>query len=452
MIPASTDDRTVQRHGAGAQSQELMKRACRVIPGGVNSPVRAYGAVGGEPPFIASGSGARVRDVDGNEYIDYLGSWGPLLFGHSAPFVLDAVRTALESGTSFGAPTAREVDLAEEICNALPSVEAVRLVNSGTEATMTALRLARAATDRDAVIKFEGCYHGHSDSFLVNAGSGAATFGVPSSPGVPADLARLTLSARYNDLDSVKQHLDAAEAGNGPAVAAVIVEPVAGNMGVVAPDDGFLEGLRAETERTGALLIFDEVITGFRLGRDGAQGRFGVRPDLTCLGKVVGGGFPLAAVGGRDDLMRQLAPEGAVYQAGTLSGNPLAVAAGLAVVREIEARGEALFSDLEDRAAALAAGLQEAAVAAGACARVQRVASLLTVFFNPKPVRDWQTADACDRAAFGRFHSAMLVRGIMLPPAQFEATFVSAAHTDADIEKTIAAAREAFAEVADSHS
>ncbi len=442
------DGSDAARGGAGERSSALLARAKKRIPGGVNSPVRAFGAVGGEPPFIASGEGVRIRDADGHTYIDYIGSWGPLLFGHAAPFVLDAVREALVHGTSFGAPTEREVDLAEAICAAVPSVEAVRLVCSGTEATMTALRLARAFTERDGVIKFEGCYHGHADSFLVKAGSGAATFGVPTSPGVPADLARLTLNARFNDLDSVKALLDAGAAGEGPAVAAVIVEPVAGNMGAVPPADGFLAGLRELTEKAGALLIFDEVMTGFRLARGGAQERFGISPDLTTMGKVVGGGFPLAAVGGRDDVMRRLAPEGPVYQAGTLSGNPLAVAAGLAVLREIERRGPALFDQLETRSQRLADGLRAAVSESGVPANVSQLGSMVTVFFNPEPVTDWDGADRCDREAFGRFHAGMLKRGVMLPPAQFEAWFVSAEHGEAEIDETIAAAKATLAEMA----
>ena len=417
------------------QSLQLFERANRVIPGGVNSPVRAFKGVEGDPPFIQRGKGPRMWDVDGNEFIDYIMSWGPLILGHAHPEILEAISRAAELGTSFGATTVREIELAERICDALPSVEAVRLVSSGTEATMSALRLARGATGRDLIVKFSGCYHGHADFLLVSAGSGAATLGVPDSAGVPASVAALTLIAEFNDLDSVRKLFDA----HGANIAAIIVEPVAGNMGVVPPNDGFLEGLRSLCDTSGALLIFDEVMTGFRVAWGGYQILGNHTPDLTCLGKVIGGGLPAAAFGGRADLMKQMAPTGPVYQAGTLSGNPLAVAAGLKTL-ELLADGSA-YETLEARAAQLATGL----AAAAPKATVQRVGSMVTLFFNPRPVQTWADADACDRAQFGRFHRQMLENGVFLPPSQFEAWFVSAAHTQADIELTLEAAGSALA-------
>ncbi len=421
------------------RSEDLMTRAKRVIPGGVNSPVRAFGAVGGTPPFIARARGARLWDAEGNEYIDYLGSWGPMILGHAHPEVVRAVREAAGDGMSFGAPTEREVELAELISCCVPSVEKVRLVSSGTEATMSAVRLARAATGRPKIIKFEGCYHGHGDSFLIKAGSGAATFGAPSSPGVTAGTAADTLNATYNDLGSVESLL----AANPGQVAAVIVEPVAANLGVVAPAPGFLAGLRQLTAREGALLIFDEVITGFRLGLGGAQELYGIRPDLSTFGKILGGGLPLGAYGGRADLMAQMAPEGPVYQAGTLSGNPLATAAGLAQLRLLAA-DPALYARLDTLGDKLAQGMREALAAAGVEGAVNRVGSLLCLYFTAGRVTDWNSAASADRERYASYFHAMLNRGIYLAPSQFEAAFLSAAHTMEDLERTSAAARAAL--------
>jgi glutamate-1-semialdehyde 2,1-aminomutase len=426
----------------GAQSRSLFERAQRVIPGGVNSPVRAFGAVGGNPPFVARGRGSRLWDVDGKEYLDYVGSWGPLILGHAHPAIVEAVRDAAASGTSFGAPTAREVELAELVTSIMPSMEKVRLVSSGTEAAMSAVRLARAATGRRKLIKFEGCYHGHGDSFLIQAGSGAATFGQPSSPGVTAGTAADTLNARYNDAGSVAA-LFAAHQGE---VAAVIVEPVAANMGTIAPAPGFLAELRRLSSREGALLIFDEVITGFRLGLGGAQALFGVVPDLTILGKVLGGGLPIGAYGGRADLMDRMAPSGPVYQAGTLSGNPIATAAGLAQLKELKA-DPAIYRRLDERGARLAAGLGELAMS-GTPITINRVGSLVCLYFASGPVTDWESAAPADTRRFAAYFHAMLDQGIYLPPSQFEALFVSAAHTEEDIARTIEAARAAMSAVA----
>ncbi len=419
-------------------SEELFRRALALLPGGVDSPVRAFRAVGGTPRFLIHGEGARVVDADGNVYIDYLGSWGPLIHGHAPRAVVEAVIAAAREGTSFGAPTPREVELAELVTAAVPSVELVRFVNSGTEATMSAVRLARAYTGRDTIVKFDGCYHGHADGLLVKAGSGPLSFGAPDSPGVPAAMAQHTLSLRYNDLAAV----EAAFAAQPDGIAAVIVEPIAGNMGLVPPAPGFLAGLREITRRHGALLIFDEVITGFRVAYGGAQALYGVVPDLTCLGKVLGGGLPVGAYGGRRDIMERVAPSGPVYQAGTLSGNPLAMAAGCAALRLLHG-GEA-YARLEALAAPLAAGLAEAAAAAGVPAHVARVGSMLTLFFTDRPVVDYDTARTADTARYARFFHAMLERGIYLPPSQFEVWFVSLAHTEADIEATVAAARAAL--------
>ncbi|OFV88724.1 MAG: glutamate-1-semialdehyde-2,1-aminomutase [Acidobacteria bacterium RBG_16_68_9] len=419
-------------------SRKLFAEAQRVIPGGVNSPVRAWKAVGGSPRFIQRAKGSTITDVDGRTYIDYVGSWGPMILGHAHPKVLQAVRNALREGTSFGAPTAREVELAQRLIAAIPSLEKVRLVSSGTEATMTALRLARAFTGRSKILKFAGCYHGHSDALLVRAGSGALTFGVPDSPGVPEALASQTLIAAYNNLDQVRAWFDA----EGRALAAVIVEPIAGNMGVVLPEPGFLEGLRDLTDQHGALLIFDEVITGFRLLYGGIQNRFGLRPDLTCLGKIVGGGLPLAAVGGRADIMDQLAPVGPVYQAGTLSGNPLAVAAGLATLAQLEKRG--VYERLEGLGQRLEQGLVGALRRHNTRACVNRIGSMLTMFFGVDAVRDLDSAGACDTQRFGRFFGAVLERGVYLSPSAFEALFVSLAHSEADIDFTVQAADEAL--------
>lgn len=423
------------------QSIEWMNRARGVTPGGVNSPVRAFASVGGHPPFISHGTGATLIDIDGNEYIDYVGSWGPLLFGHADPEILEAVHSAASRGTSFGAPTKAEVELAERIIRLVPSIERVRLVNSGTEATMSAVRLARGVTGRDRFIKFTGGYHGHGDAFLIQAGSGAATLGVPSSPGVPEGTARDTLAAHYNDLEAVKQ-LFAEHRGE---IACVIVEPVAGNMGCVPPVPGFLEGLRSLCDQHGAILIFDEVMTGFRVARGGAQERFHVRPDLTTLGKIVGGGLPLAAYGGRADLMEQVAPEGSIYQAGTLSGNPLATAAGNAMLAKIE-RTPDLYDRLEFLALRLRDGLTRAREDTRVPCVQAGVGSMSTLFFTSRPVRNWNDADRCDRREFARFFHRMLDRGIYLAPSQFECGFISAVHTEAQIDRTIEAARGSLLE------
>jgi glutamate-1-semialdehyde 2,1-aminomutase len=422
-------------------SGDLYLRACQVIPGGVNSPVRAFRAVGGDPPFIARAEGAYLYDEDGRSYVDYVLSWGPLILGHRHPAVVEALQGALERGTSFGAATLAEVELAEEIAAALPGVEMVRLVNSGTEATMSAVRLARAYTGRDKILKFEGCYHGHADAFLIAAGSGALTFGVPTSPGVPAAVATDTLVAPFNDLARVEEIF----VRHGEEIAAVIVEPVAGNMGVVLPEPGYLEGLREITCRFGSLLIFDEVITGFRVAFEGAQGYFGVIPDLTCLGKIIGGGLPVGAYGGRRKIMEMVAPSGPVYQAGTLSGNPLAVAAGLAVLRVLKDR--TLYDELARRTESLATGLAAAAREAGVPVRINHIGSMLTVFFTGGPVTDYATARRSDTARFAAFFRSMLEQGVYLPPSQFEAWFLSAAHGEEELRRTLEAARKAFAAI-----
>jgi glutamate-1-semialdehyde 2,1-aminomutase len=414
------------------KSRALLERAERRIPGGVNSPVRAFRGVGGTPPFIVRGEGSRLYDADGNSYIDYVDSWGPLILGHAHPEVLDSLRKAMDSGTSFGAPTEREIELAEEISDAMPSIEMVRLVNSGTEATMSALRLARGFTGRRLTVKFEGCYHGHVDSLLVKAGSGMATLGIADTAGVPDEFASTTLALPYNSVTALEEAFER----HGREIAAVIVEPVAGNMGCVPPAAGYLQAMREITSRHGALLIFDEVMTGFRVARGGAQQLYGIRPDLTTLGKVIGGGLPVGAYGGRADIMSRVAPLGPVYQAGTLSGNPLAVAAGLAMLRHLKAHPE-VYEQLEARAAKL-----NARPPAGVT--VNRVGSMFTLFFADEPVTDWASAKKCDTARFARFFHWMLGRGVYLAPSQFETAFVSAAHTDADIDATIAAA-QAFA-------
>lgn len=416
-----------------SRSEELFACAQKLIPGGVNSPVRAFRGVGGTPPFIARGQGARIWDVDGNEYIDYVLSWGPLILGHSFPPVMDALREVLSVGTSFGAPTEREVELAELIRECIPSIEMVRLVNSGTEATMSALRLARGFTGRDLTIKFEGCYHGHVDSLLVKAGSGMATLGIADTAGVPRAFAATTIALPFNSVDAV----EAAFREHGANIAAVIVEPVVGNMGCVPPRPGFLEALREITARHGALLILDEVMTGFRLALGGAQERFRIRPDLTTLGKIVGGGMPLAAYGGRADIMSKVAPTGPIYQAGTLSGNPMAVSAGIAMLRHLKSHPE-VYETVEKRAAQLTADPP-------AGITVNRVGSMFTFFFTPDPVTDWESAKRADTKRFGRFFHWMLDRGIYLAPSQFEAGFLSAAHSEQDIARTVEAAREFFA-------
>jgi glutamate-1-semialdehyde 2,1-aminomutase len=421
------------------ESRRLLESAARMIPGGVNSPVRAFRAVGGDPLFIARGEGARVWDVDGRAYIDFVGSWGPLILGHAAPAVVEAVTEAARRGTSYGAPTALEVEMAEAVTAAYPSMEMVRLVSSGTEAAMSAIRVARGATGRDILVKFDGCYHGHADSLLVKAGSGGATFGVPDSKGVPSAVAELTLTVAFNDLDGVRDLF----ARRGDRIAAVIVEPVAGNMGVVPPAPGFLQGLRAVTHEHGALLIFDEVITGFRVAYGGAQELYGVRPDLTCLGKIIGGGLPVGAYGGSRRVMAEVSPLGGVYQAGTLSGNPLAVSAGLAAIRALADRRA--YARLETLGARVEQGLRDGARKASVPLTVNRVGSMLTAFFCAGPVGDYASARAADTARYARFFQAMLARGVYLAPSQFEAAFVSLAHSEADLETAAHAAAEAFA-------
>jgi len=426
------------------RSEELLARARKTIPGGVSSPVRAFRAVGGSPVFLARAEGARVFDEDGRAYVDYVGSWGPMILGHAHPAILEAVGAAAARGTSFGAPCALEVELAERVVRHVPSVEKVRFVSSGTEATMSALRVARGFSGRSKILKFDGCYHGHADSLLVAAGSGVATLGIPGSPGVPEGTVADTLVVPFNDVDAVER----AVAEHGPDLAAIIVEPVCGNMGAVAPGPGYLEALREITRKNGTVLIFDEVMTGFRLALGGAQELFGVTPDMTCLGKILGGGLPAAAYGGRADIMATVAPEGPVYQAGTLSGNPLAMAAGVTALDLLTEPG--VYAKLDATSARLADGLAGAAQAAGATVTVNRVGSMVTVFFQPGPVTDYASARASDTARFGRFFHAMLERGVALPPAQFEAAFVSLAHGPAEIDATLAAATESFREVADS--
>jgi glutamate-1-semialdehyde 2,1-aminomutase len=417
-----------------SKSEALFARAKAAIPGGVNSPVRAFGAVGGTPRFLVRAKGARVWDADGNEYIDYLGSWGPAILGHAPDDVLAAIAEAAGRGTTFGAPTELEVRFAEALRQAVPSLAKVRCVSSGTEATMSALRLARGFTGRDKIIKIDGGYHGHADMLLVAAGSGAATLGIPGSAGVPAGAAQDTLLAPFGDLGAMREIFARA----GGQIAAIIVEPVLGNVGVVPPPDGYLAGLRALCDQTGALLIFDEVITGFRVAWGGAQARFGVRPDLTCLGKIIGGGLPAAAYGGRADVMDRVAPDGPVYQAGTLSGNPLAMAAGLAALEALRA------PSTYDRLEALGARLERGLTAVGAPVTINRVGSLFTCFFTPTPVTDYASAKRADAVRYGRFFHAMLEAGIYLAPSQFEAGFVSLAHTETHIDRTVEAARHAL--------
>jgi glutamate-1-semialdehyde 2,1-aminomutase len=428
------------------RSQDDFQRACQVIPGGVNSPARAFGAVGGQPIFISRGEGPYLYDVDGNRYLDYVGSWGPLILGHAHPRVVKAVEEALHQGASFGAPTERETQLAELIVAAVPSIEMVRLVSSGTEASMSAIRLARGFTGRDVIIKFAGCYHGHVDSLLVQAGSSATTLGVPNSPGVPASFTQHTLALRFNDVDG----LAAAFRARGDEIAGVIVEPVVGNMGLVAPRPEFLSELRQLTQRHGALLIYDEVMTGFRLAYGGAQELYRQTPDLTVLGKIVGGGLPVGAYGGRADIMKQVLPAGPVFQAGTLSGNPLAMAAGVATLEELRERPP--YARLEQLGRTLAEGLDQAATRAGIPHQVARVGSMITLFFSPEPVTDYDVARRSDTGRFARFFWAMMDRGVYLPCSQFEAAFLSAAHTEQHIEQTLTAAREALAELGSSGS
>ena len=422
------------------RNQQLFERAQRHIPGGVNSPVRAFRSVGGTPRFFTSGAGPRVIDADGQTYIDYVGSWGPLILGHAHPEVLAAVHQAVQRGLSFGAPTEGEIDLADLLCELLPSLEMVRLVSSGTEATMSAIRLARGYTGRDLLIKFEGGYHGHSDSLLVKAGSGMLTFGHPSSGGVPADLAKHTLVLDYNNV----AQLENAFAEHGERIAALIVEPVAGNMNLVAPKPGFLQAMRELCTRYGSVLIFDEVMTGFRVGAGCAQGLYGVTPDLTTLGKVIGGGMPLAAFGGKREIMERIAPLGPVYQAGTLSGNPVAVAAGLATLRLIQARGADFFALLNYKTEALCSGLSTAAAKHGITFSAQAVGGMFGLYFRPTCPQNYAEVMECDKDAFNRFFHAMLDAGHYFAPSAFEAGFVSAAHSPADIAETVAAAETTF--------
>lgn len=420
------------------RSQAAFARAQQSIPGGVNSPARAFGGVGGQPLFIARAQGAYLWDLDGARYIDYIGSWGPMILGHAHPRVISAIVEAAARGTSFGAPTEAESELAELVIAAVPSIQQLRLVSSGTEATMSAIRLARGFTGRDKIVKFSGCYHGHVDSLLVAAGSSAATLGVPNSPGVTAGTTRDTLLLEYNDVAALEQVFDL----HGAAIAGVILEPVVGNMGLVEPTRELLTALRELTTRHGALLIFDEVMTGFRVAYGGAQARYGVTPDLTTLGKIIGGGLPVGAYGGRKEIMQRVLPAGPVFQAGTLSGNPLATAAGIATLKLL--RDESPYEDLEQLSARLAAGLAMAARQAGVPHSVARVGSMLTLFFNPQPVTNWPAASRCDTARFARYFWELIERGVYMPCSQFEALFVSAAHTPADIETTIEAARAAL--------
>jgi glutamate-1-semialdehyde 2,1-aminomutase len=422
------------------QSRKLQKRAEQMIPGGVNSPVRAFRAVGGDPPFIVRGQGSHIWDADGNDYLDYIGSWGPLILGHSAPTVVEAIVSAVRNGTSFGASTPAEADLAELVLGAFPSMQKVRFVSSGTEATMTAIRLARAYTKRKYVVKFEGCYHGHADALLVKAGSGVATLGIPGSAGVPEEFTQFTLALPFNDIDALEQAFKKFR----HQIACVIVEPVVGNMGCVPAARGYLEALRALTERDKTVLIFDEVMTGFRVSFGGAQELYSIRPDLTTMGKIIGGGLPVGAYGGPSEIMDLVAPLGPMYQAGTLSGNPLAMAAGYATLRYLREHKD-LYSKLDKLAGELVAGVAAAAKEAGIAMTQNRVGSMFTWFFTPGPVTAWESAAKCDTEAFGRFFRAMLDNGVYLPPSQFEAAFLSAAHTEAEVLQTIAAAKQAFA-------
>jgi glutamate-1-semialdehyde 2,1-aminomutase len=421
-----------------SRSSQLFTAAKEIIPGGVNSPVRAFKSVGADPLFIKRAAGPKIYDVDGNEFVDYVGSWGPMILGHCHPQVVAAIKAAADSGCSFGAPTELEITLAEMVIKAVPSIEMVRMVSSGTEATMSAIRLARGYTGRDKILKFSGCYHGHSDALLVKAGSGAATFGVPDSPGVPQDFAKHTLTATYNDLASVKQLV----AENPNQVACVIVEPVAGNMGTVPPREGFLEGLRELCTNEGIVLIFDEVMSGFRVAYGGAQQVYGITPDMTTLGKIIGGGLPVGAFGGKKEIMTLLSPSGGVYQAGTLSGNPLAMSAGIATLQLLQAEG--FYQRLEEKSAYVAAGIAKAAKDANYPIYSTRVGSMFCSFFTKGEVTDWDSAANCDTKAFATYFRAMLNEGIYLAPSQYETAFVSIAHTTTDLDKTIAAAAKCF--------
>jgi glutamate-1-semialdehyde 2,1-aminomutase len=425
------------------QSRKLQKRAEMMIPGGVNSPVRAFRAVGGDPPFVVRGKASHIFDADGNEYIDYIGSWGPLILGHAAPVVIEALGAALRNGTSFGASTPAEADLAELVLSAFPHMQKVRFVSSGTEATMSAIRLARACTKRKYIVKFEGCYHGHADALLVKAGSGVATLGIPGSAGVPEEFTQFTLALPYNDTDALEEAFKKFK----QQIACVIIEPVVGNMGCVPPARGYLEAVRAVTSNDGALLIFDEVMTGFRLAFGGAQELYAIKPDLTTMGKIIGGGLPVGAYGGPTEIMDLVAPLGPMYQAGTLSGNPLAMAAGYAQLRYLKEHKE-IYARLDQLSGELVAGVAAAAKSASVPMTTNRVGSMFTWFFTPGPVTDWESASKSDTEAFGRFFRNMLDGGIYLPPSQYEAAFLSAAHTEEDITKTIAAAKQAFAMVA----
>lgn len=422
-----------------SKSQKLFKKAQRLIPGGVNSPVRAFKSVGRTPVFIQKALGSKMWDVDGNEYIDYVGSWGPMILGHAHPAILDAIRTAASDGTSFGAATEREVEMAELICSIMPSVEMVRMVNSGTEATMSAIRLARAFTGKDIIIKFEGCYHGHADSFLIKAGSGAMTFGVPDSPGVPQAIGSATLNARYNDLSSVEKLIDAHQ----NQIAALIVEPVVGNMGCVPPNKGFLKGLRSLCTKNNIVFILDEVMTGFRVSLGGAQQLYDIRPDLTTMGKIIGGGLPVGAYGGKKEMMKLVAPSGPMYQAGTLSGNPLAMAAGIAMLRMLKS-DSTIYRSLEEKSAKLEKGIRSIIETNNLPLTQNRVGSMFTLFFTKERVIDYDTAKTSDTKKFAAYFSSMLDQGIYLAPSQFEAAFMSTAHSEEDIERTIAAAEKAL--------
>ena len=417
-------------------SQTLFERALKIIPGGVNSPVRACKSVGADPLFIDRADGCMIYDADGNGYIDYIGSWGPMILGHRHPAVIEAISDVLGRGTSFGAPTDLEIQLAEMVIEAVASVEVVRMVNSGTEATMSAVRLARGVTGRDLVIKFDGCYHGHADTLLVAAGSGVATLGIPGSPGVPEDVARHTLSLPYNDVQAIKQVMDE----KGDQVACVIIEPVAGNMGLVPPQPGFLQTLRELTEKNGALLIFDEVMTGFRVAYGGAQALYGITPDLSCFGKVIGGGLPVGAYGGKKDIMSQVAPQGSVYQAGTLSGNPIAMAAGIATLKQLKKEG--VYETLAENSNRLVVGLADAAQKAGIPARADNVGSMLGLFFSDHKITSFDDAKTCDLEMFSAFYQGMRRQGVYIAPSQFEVLFLSAAHTDEHIDATISAAEK----------
>jgi glutamate-1-semialdehyde 2,1-aminomutase len=422
------------------QSRKLQKRAEMMIPGGVNSPVRAFRAVGGDPPFVVRGKASHIFDADGNEYIDYIGSWGPLILGHTAPVVIEALGAALRNGTSFGASTPAEADLAELVLSAFPHMQKVRFVSSGTEATMSAIRLARACTKGKYIVKFEGCYHGHADALLVKAGSGVATLGIPGSAGVPEEFTQFTLALPYNDTDAIEEAFKKFK----QQIACVIIEPVVGNMGCVPPARGYLEAVRAVTSNDGALLIFDEVMTGFRLAFGGAQELYAIKPDLTTMGKIIGGGLPVGAYGGPTEIMDLVAPLGPMYQAGTLSGNPLAMAAGYAQLRYLKEHKE-IYARLDQLSGELVAAVAAAAKSASVPMTTNRVGSMFTWFFTPGPVTDWESASKSDTEAFGRFFRNMLDGGIYLPPSQYEAAFLSAAHTDEDITKTITAAKQAFA-------